>query len=236
MADDKSTSAKAPAVTPQDKAAEKAFVAGTLPEKDRRAVDEPDAKIGKSAVNAATPAAKSPAALHLAEKSADAARETGEAKAQLSKAAEDAAPTGKDFPERATPTIEGHETAHNPDQPSRDSGNSRAQTEPAILARDGGSVPHGMVASPTGPVPASAVGPDAAVALGRHAEQLKVSEQDGTVSEQLLQAMNKHEIRSVAHDRGYKIGEGSQRSLVRRFLEAQEAAQSSKSAGKTQPR
>jgi hypothetical protein len=151
--------------------------------------------------------------------SIEAAKDAAEARDKEQKAVEKAAPTGKDFPERAAENIEGHQTAGKQPIPDKHK-NSTAQTEPAILARDGGSVPHAMVATPTGLVPASAAG--GAEGLAKYAAALKQSEDDGKITEEKLLTMNKHDIRAAAHDRGYRIGEGSVRSLTRRFLEEQD--------------
>jgi hypothetical protein len=158
-----------------------------------------------------------------------AVKDAQQAGADASEAAQKAAPTGKDIPEIAAENIKGHSTAASkPDQPTADNQKSRgAQLEPALIAKDGGSIPHAMVSSPTGPVPAAAFG-NGAEALAKFGASLKRDQENDDLSEEKLLTMNKHEIRSVAHDRGYKIGEGSSRALTRRFLEAQASAKKEK--------
>jgi hypothetical protein len=161
------------------------------------------------------------------QKQVDAQQEAAEAGQKLSDAAQKAAPTGKNIPEIAAENIKGQQTAiSKPHQPTelRASG---AQLEPALIAKDGGSIPHGMVSSPTGLIPASATS-DPVAALAKYEASVKRSLHDAELSEETLSAMNKHEIRAVAHDRGYRIGEGSQRALKSRFLEAQAAARTKK--------
>lgn len=146
--------------------------------------------------------------------------------ADASKATQEAAPTGKDVPELAAENIKGVSTAvSRPDQPKtrEDLRASGAQLEPALIAKDGGSIPHAMISSPAGMIPASATG-DGQAALAQYGARLKKEQQSDELSEELLLSMNKHEIRSVAHDRGYKIGEGSVKALTRRFLDAQASA------------
>jgi hypothetical protein len=158
----------------------------------------------------------------------DAIRDESQARQDASDAAQKAAPTGKDIPELAAENIRGDQTAISKPHQPKDLASlkaSGAQLEPALIAKDGGSVPHGFVPSPAGPVPASSVG-NAAEALAKHGETLKREAAGDDVTEEQLSRMNKHEIRSVAHDRGYKIGEGSQRSLSARFLDAQAKSKS----------
>lgn len=155
-----------------------------------------------------------------AEKQAEVGREATDRRDAEARAAEDAAPTGADFPERAAENIQGHQTA-GVHPIAAEHKNSRAQTEPAILDKTGGSIPHGFVSSPTGYVPASAVG--GAEALAQYQTRLKASQDDGKVSEETLRTMTKPEIRAAAHDRGIKIGEGGKNSLISRFLSAQDS-------------
>lgn len=155
----------------------------------------------------------------------EAIREEQQAGADLSAATQKAAPTGKDIPSMAAENIKGTSTAvDRPDQPRtrEDLKATGAQLEPALIAKDGGSIPHAMVSSPTGMVPASATG-DGAAALARYGAQLKKEHEYDDLDEEKLLSMNKHEIRAVASDRGYKVGEGSVRALTRRFLDAQAA-------------
>lgn len=161
---------------------------------------------------------------------ADAHKDMAEAGQKLAELSQKAAPTGKDVPEYAAEDIKGIQTAiSRPDQPKtqEDLRATGAQLEPAIIAKDGGSVPHGMIPSPGGPVPASASA-DGAVRLAQHASQMRREAAGAELDEKQLLSMGKAEIRAVAHDRGYKVGEGSVRSLTSRFLEAQARAKAEK--------
>lgn len=83
-----------------------------------------------------------------------------------------------------------------------------AQAEPAQFTHNG-SLPHGMVPSPTGPVPVGAVAADpetgralieqqrATVARGAIARHVRLTEAQ-------LAAMPARDIRALAHDRGYE--------------------------------
>jgi hypothetical protein len=153
-------------------------------------------------------------------KVAQAAQEDAKARVAQSTAAQKAAPTGKDIPEMAAENIKGVNTANNPDQP-RELKARGAQLEPALIGKDGGSLPHAHVPSPTGLIPASAVG-DSATALARHAETLKEERLAKKLTEEQLRTMNKHEIRAVAHDRGFSVGQGGKNSVIRHFLAEQE--------------
>lgn len=152
-------------------------------------------------------------------------------KAKIEAAVEKAAPTGKDVPEATREPVEGKQTAHNPDQPKPDRKNSPAQTEPAIRARggQGGTVPHAHVSSPTGLVPAQS-----AEQLKKYEESLKetvkpsVEDDLPELDEEALMGMSKPQIRSVARDRGYDIGEGGKRTLARNFLSEQKKAKKAK--------
>lgn len=152
-------------------------------------------------------------------------------KAKVEAAVEKAAPTGKDIPEATREAIEGEQTAHNPDQPKPGQKNSAAQTEPAIRARGGlgGTIPHAHVSSPTGPIPAPS-----AAALAEYEEKLQetvkpsVEDPHEEVDETLLMTMSKPQIRSLAHDRGFVIGEGGKRTLARNFLSEQRKAKKAK--------
>jgi hypothetical protein len=145
------------------------------------------------------------------------------ARAEASRAAQEAIPTGKDIPAMAAKNVQGHQTAHNPDQPKPGQKNSAAQTEPALIGRDGGSIPHGMIPSPTGLVPASVVGAPAE-ALENRTKILKAEKENTDLDEELLRTMSKPEIRAVAHDRGYRISQGGKNSIVRSFLQEQARA------------
>lgn len=152
-------------------------------------------------------------------------------KAKIEKIVEDAAPTGKDIPEATREPVEGTQTAHNPDQPKPGQKNSSAQTEPALRTRagEGGTVPHAHVSSPTGMVPAKS-----AEELAKYTENLKetvagsVEDDFEELDEDTLMSMSKPNIRSVASDRGYKIGEGGKRTLARNFLSEQRKSKKAK--------
>lgn len=187
-----------------------------LPSKDTNKHVDAAARMAEASKGSATQAPDS--------KVTEAIRDEQEAGQKASLVAQKAAPTGKDIPEAAATKIVGVQTAiSKPHQPTEMKA-SGAQLEPALIAKDGGSIPHGFVSTPTGLVPASALG-NSAEALAKYGDTLKRELQGPEVSEEVLNSMNKHEIRAAAHDRGYKIGEGSQRSLVRRFLDAQAKAE-----------
>lgn len=207
----------------------KAASAGKLPGKDTNQHVSAAARLQEASTGSATTAPDS--------KVTDALREEQQRGADASKATQDAAPTGADIPQYAAENIKGVSTAvSRPDQPRtrEDLKATGAQLEPALIAKDGGSIPHAMVSSPTGMVPASATG-DGAAALARYGARLKAEAESDELSEEKLLTMNKHEIRAVAHDRGYKIGEGSVKALSRRFLDAQaEARTTTEKRGQSQ--
>lgn len=149
------------------------------------------------------------------------------AKAEAEKAVEKAAPTGKDIPEATREPVEGTQTAFNPDQPKPDGKNSAAQTEPALRSRggEGGTIPHAHVSSPAGLVPARN-----AADLKKYEEKLQetvkpsVTDPEDEIAEDTLMTMGKAELRAIAHQRGYKIGQGGKRTLARNFLSEQKKA------------
>lgn len=166
------------------------------------------------------------------DKAAKAVIDERKAAAKTEQAVEKAAPTGKDIPEATREAVEGTQTAHNPDQPKPDQKNSPAQTEPALRAKGGagGTIPHAHVASPAGLVPAQS-----AEALETYAEKLQetvkpasVEDDQEDILEETLMSMSKPQIRSAAHDRGFKIGEGGKRTLARNFLSEQRKAKKAK--------
>lgn len=183
------------------------------------------AKLPDKSTNAHVSNAARLAPAPLSDKGLAAVRDEAQARQDESEAVQKAAPTGKDLPHLAAENIKGTQTAiAKPHQPRsmEEFKTSGAQLEPALVAKDGGSIPHAMVSSPTGLIPASVAG--GAQALAQYEARLKQEKEGEDITEAQLLTMNKHEIRAAAHDRGYKIGEGSVRSLTRRFLEAQNQA------------
>lgn len=106
-------------------------------------------------------------------------------------------------------------------------GNSSAQTEPAIMTPSG-SLPHGFVSSPSGPVPASAAG--GAAALVEYGKKLaaegkaKGPRKHERLTEDRVRGLSKASIRAVATDRGYDLGpEAGRQAMASAFLKAQAA-------------
>jgi hypothetical protein len=109
-----------------------------------------------------------------------------------------------------------------------------AQVEPAIFTTNG-TLPVGMTASPSGPVPVGSV-VDANLAQARSAEGLQSLEDHYTsrtsnadyqrVSRSTLSRMSAAEIRAVAQDRAYDLGDNGsgligRRAAMRAFINAQ---------------
>lgn len=122
--------------------------------------------------------------------------------------------------------IEGGEPE--PDHPPHPGPAARGlQTAPANFVTNG-TVPATFVGSPSGPVPVSSVARDAA-----HARQLLKEARESNdrvvlgagyekVSRDKIEKMSGAELRAVAYDRGYDLGQQSgSRSTRRRFIEAQ---------------
>lgn len=101
-----------------------------------------------------------------------------------------------------------------------------AQTQPAILATNG-TVPVNMVGSPSGPIPVSAVVGDPAQGAKLVQERLDQDEKEvlktgyAKLSRAKVESMNANELRAVASDRGYDVGQNGSRLTRQRFLEAQ---------------
>lgn len=144
--------------------------------------------------------------------------------------------TGKAKSEREIPkgkdrgAKEPHDEGASPDYFEGGKKPEGAQAEPARFTPTG-SIRAGMVASPTGPVPASArarSSEEGEKLLERQKERERESvlgreEGRGAVTEDQLNRMSASEIRAVAHDRGYDLGARGGRHRTRRaFLRAQE--------------
>jgi hypothetical protein len=101
-----------------------------------------------------------------------------------------------------------------------------AQAQPANYTTNG-TLPVGMVGSPTGPVPASSVTADPAEARKRIQENLDSQKKHVLRSgfEQLsrdkIESMSPADLRAVASDRGYDVGLAGARVTRRRFLAEQ---------------
>lgn len=102
-----------------------------------------------------------------------------------------------------------------------------AQAQPAAFTTNG-SLPVNMVASPSGLVPAAAVtgDPEHAAQLVRDANEARDDHilRSGAkkLSRNQIEGMSALELRAVAHQRGYDIGEyAGSRTTRRRFIEAQ---------------
>lgn len=100
------------------------------------------------------------------------------------------------------------------------------QKEPALFTRNG-SVELNMVPSPTGPIPASLITDEKArqAALDATVASVRQGPRRNSrlrLSREQLERMSPAEVRAVAHDRGYDIGEGGRRGLVNKFYTAQQ--------------
>lgn len=182
----------------------------------------------------------------------DAAKEQQKAGVEAAKAQEKAAPVGAD-PKVTAENLKAQGVTPNKnsasgiaasadEDPEEDTavegtvvheGNSPAQTEPAIMT-PGGSIPHGFVSTPSGPMPASAQG--GASRLTEYGKKLASEGKRGKLhapaklSEEQVQKMTKPELRAVARDRGYEIGDGGHNTLARAFLRAQDQADTTDTA------
>lgn len=116
------------------------------------------------------------------------------------------------------------------DYPANDTENKPigAQAQPSAFTSNG-SLPVNMVPSPSGLVPASTVAgslEDASKAVekaNKERDDLILRSGAKKLSRAQIEAMSAADLRAVAHDRGYDIGEyaGSRRTRAR-FLEAQQ--------------
>lgn len=101
-----------------------------------------------------------------------------------------------------------------------------AQLQPAVMTPSG-ALQHNFVATGSGPMPAGIVARDSdeAEAMGKltaaEARRRLASGHQEITAEKLL-SMTAAEIRAVAHDRGYDIGDGGHRISAMKFLRAQE--------------
>lgn len=106
------------------------------------------------------------------------------------------------------------------------------QKEPATMTPTG-SIPGRTVASPSGPVPISVVAGSEEKAneiLKQQdpAARPKIAGQYKRLTEEDVSKMSGGELRAVAHDRGYTLPEGGNRTTRRRFLELQDKDESLK--------
>lgn len=101
------------------------------------------------------------------------------------------------------------------------------QAVPAAFTTNG-SLPLNMVPSPSGPVPASTVAGDQAAAAqavrraNKERDDLILRSGAKKLSREQIEGMNAADLRAVAHDRGYDLGDyAGSRVTRRRFIEAQ---------------
>lgn len=103
-----------------------------------------------------------------------------------------------------------------------------AQEQPAILATNG-TIPVNMIGSPSGPVPISAVTGDPAQGAKMIQEHLDQDEKEvlktgyAKLSRAKVESMSAAELRAVASDRGYDLGQAGNRQSRIRFRRAQDA-------------
>lgn len=104
-----------------------------------------------------------------------------------------------------------------------------AQAQPSNLTTNG-SLPVNMVASPSGLVPVSAVTSDPHEAARLVKANLDMTEKAvlksgaDKLSRSKIESMTAGDLRAVAHDRGYDIGEGGgTRTVRRKFIALQQA-------------
>lgn len=102
-----------------------------------------------------------------------------------------------------------------------------AQAQPAIVSTNG-TIPVNHVASPTGLVPVSAVEADPEAAAKRAQDHLTTADKQAIragyqkLSRNKVESMSPGELRAVASDRGYDIGDyAGSRATRKRFLDAQ---------------
>lgn len=106
---------------------------------------------------------------------------------------------------------------------------SGAQLEPAAMTPQG-AVPHNVIATGSGWMPAGIVARDtdeanAMGALTRAESKRRLVRGSHSLTAEELLAMRPAEIRAVAADRGYDIGAGGIRVTIQKFLKAQEEDQ-----------
>lgn len=100
---------------------------------------------------------------------------------------------------------------------------------PAAVITPSGQIPHGMIPSPSGPMPAANIADpvaaqkaqDAAL-LSAHAHAQRGLRGHRKLTREQLAGMGRAEIRAVATDRGYDLGEGGRRVSIANFLKAQD--------------
>lgn len=102
-----------------------------------------------------------------------------------------------------------------------------AQAQPAIVSTNG-TIPVNHVASPTGPIPVSAVETDPEAAAKRAEAHLTTADKQTIragyekLSRNKVESMSPGDLRAVASDRGYDIGDyAGSRATRKRFLDAQ---------------
>lgn len=124
--------------------------------------------------------------------------------------------------------IEGGEPE--PDFPQHPGPKARGLGLEAANFTTNGTVPGTFVGSPSGPIPVSAVATSVEDAQKR-LQQVRKEEQDALLnsnsrqklSRAKVESMSAADLRAVAHDRGYDIGEhAGSRATRRRFLAAQD--------------
>lgn len=102
-----------------------------------------------------------------------------------------------------------------------------AQTQPAILATNG-TVPVNHIGSPSGPVPVSTVSGDPAQGAKMIQENFDKDEKEllrtgyAKLSRAKIESMTGAELRAVASDRGYDLGQAGNRQSRTRFRNAQD--------------
>lgn len=103
-----------------------------------------------------------------------------------------------------------------------------AQEQPSIITTNG-TIPVNMIGSPSGPIPISAVSGDPAQGAKMIQEHLDQDEKEvlktgyATLSRAKIESMSAAELRAVASDRGYDLGQAGNRQTRLRFRRAQTA-------------
>ncbi len=101
-----------------------------------------------------------------------------------------------------------------------------AQTLPSIITVNG-TVPVNMIGTPSGPVPVSAVESDPAKGAQLIQERLDADEKEilrtgyAKLSRSKVESMGGADLRAVASDRGYDVGQAGNRQTRARFLRLQ---------------
>lgn len=101
-----------------------------------------------------------------------------------------------------------------------------AQAEPSLITTNG-TVPVNMIGTPSGPVPISAVTGDPAQGAQMIQENLDRDEEEilrtgyAKLSRAKIESMSAAELRAVASDRGYELGQAGNRQTRIRFRQAQ---------------